>query len=92
MVNEHEITCIIEDNDGNITHMGFKKEGIHSVLIITRLIIEGSNSFYIYKNGDKMMVDTIKTPDYNKPLNTDPVAIDIDDLYFLPRCILPDPI
>lgn len=92
MANEYEITCIIEDHDGNITHMGFKEEGIHSVPLITRLIIEGRNSFYTIKDGDKIMVDSINTSAYNKPMNTKTTIIDVNDLYFLPRCILPDPI
>jgi hypothetical protein len=53
---EYEINCVVKDNTGFITQLGFKDKGIHSIFIITRLILSGRIFSYVNKNGKRVKV------------------------------------
>lgn len=83
---EYEINCVVKDNSGIITQLGFKDQGIHSIFILTRLIILGRISFYVNKNGNRVKVVVRESTTDNKSLVSDDECINIDDLNFLPKC------
>jgi hypothetical protein len=86
-VEEYEINCVVKDNSGIITQLGFKDQGIHSIFIITRLILSGRiSSFYVNKNGNKVKVVVRDSIIDNESLISDDECINIDDLNFLPKC------
>ena len=83
---EYEITCVVKDNSGFITQLGFKDQGIHSIFIITRLILSGRIFSYVNKNGKRVKVVVREsTPDIEFSIS-DEENIDINDLDFLPKC------
>jgi hypothetical protein len=85
-VEEYEINCIVKDNSGFITQLGFKDKGIHSIFILTRLIILRRISFYVNKNGKRVKVAVREsTLDIECSISAEE-NIDIDDLDFLPKC------
>ncbi len=51
-MDEFEITCIVEDENGIISHCGVKGYGVQNVAIIERLIREDTYSFFI-RDGEK---------------------------------------
>ena len=83
---EYEINCVVKDNSGIITQLGFKDQGIHSIFILTRLIILGRISFYVNKNGNRVKVVVKDSTIDNESLISDDECINIDDLNFLPKC------
>lgn len=83
---EYEINCVVKDNSGIITQLGFKDQGIHSIFILTRLIILGRISFYVNKNGNRVKVVVRDSTIDNESLISDDECINIDDLNFLPKC------
>jgi hypothetical protein len=85
-VEEYEINCVVKDNNGIITQLGFKDQGIHSIFILTRLIILGRISFYVNKNGNRVKVVVRESTIDNESLISDDECINIDDLNFLPKC------
>jgi hypothetical protein len=85
-VEEYEINCVVKDNCGIITQLGFKDQGIHSIFILTRLIILGRISFYVNKNGNRVKVVVRDSTIDNESLISDDECINIDDLNFLPKC------
>jgi hypothetical protein len=85
-VEEYEISCVVKDNSGNITLLGFKDQGIHSIFILTRLILFGKISFYVNKNGNRVKVVVRGSTTDNDSLISDDECINIDDLNFLPKC------
>lgn len=87
-LNEHEITCVVQDEHGSVTHLCFGEKIAHSAFIVARLIIEGKNSFYVLRKGEKVKVDVrISENDRNGFLSASSSSlIDIDDLGFLPKC------
>ncbi len=83
---EYEINCVVKDNSGLITQLGFKDQGIHSIFIITRLILSGRIFSYVNKNGKRVKVVVREsTPDIEFSIS-DEENIDINDLDFLPKC------
>ena len=82
---EYEINCVVKDNSGIITQLGFKDQGIHSIFILTRLIILGRISFYVNKNGNRVKVVVRDSTIDNESLISDDECINIDDLNFLPK-------
>ena len=86
-MNEYEINCVVKDNNGIITQLGFKNQGIHSAFIITRLILSERFYFYVNKNGNRLKVGvkgSIKDNEFF--ISDDDEIVDIDDLNFLPTC------
>jgi len=85
-VEQYEVNCVIKDNDGFITQLGFKDQGIHSIFIITRLILSGRIFPYVNKNGKRVrVVVSESTLDTEFSISSEE-HIDIDDLDFLPKC------
>lgn len=84
---EYEIGCVVKDDSGIITRLGFKDQGIHSIFIITRLVLSGRFCFYVNKNGNRVKVGVKEstTIDNESFISSDDI-IDIDDLNFLPQC------
>ena len=85
-MDEYEINCVVKDNSGIITQLGFKDQGVHSIFILTRLIILGRISFYVNKNGNRVKVVVRDSTIDNESLISDDECINIDDLNFLPKC------
>ena len=83
---EYEINCVVKDNSGIITQLGFKDQGIHSIFILTRLILSERISFYVNKNGNRVKVVVRESIIDNESLISDDDCINIDDLNFLPKC------
>ena len=83
---EYEINCVVKDNSGFITQLGFKDQGIHSIFIITRLILSGKIFSYVNKNGKRVRVvvrESILDIEFSI---SDEENIDINNLNFLPKC------
>jgi hypothetical protein len=85
-VDEYEINCVVKDNSGIITQLGFKDQGIHSIFILARLIIFGRISFYVNKDGNRVKVVVRESTTDNESLISNDECINIDDLNFLPKC------
>ena len=83
---QYEVNCVIKDNSGFITQLGFKDQGIHSIFIISRLILSGRIFPFVNKNGKRVrVVVRASTLDIEFSIS-DEEHIDIDDLDFLPKC------
>ena len=83
---QYEVNCVMKDNGGFITQLGFKDQGIHSIFIISRLILSGRISPYVNKNGKRVrVVVSESTLDTEFSISSEE-HIDIDDLDFLPKC------
>ena len=83
---EYEIECVVKDNSGTKTQIGFKDKGTHSIFIVTRLILAGRISFYVNNNGNKVQVVVNESTLYNESTASENEVIDIDDLHLLPVC------
>ncbi|HYF99708.1 MAG TPA: hypothetical protein VD815_06425 [Candidatus Saccharimonadales bacterium] len=55
-MDDYEIVCVMKDNYGTITRLGFKDKSIHSVFIITRLVLSEKISLCVEKNGNRVKV------------------------------------
>ena len=83
---QYEVNCVMKDNGGFIIQLGFKDQGIHSIFIITRLILSGRIFPYVNKNGKRVrVVVSESTLDIEFSISNEE-HIDIDDLDFLPKC------
>ena len=84
-MDELEITCVIKDESGTISHCGVKGYGVQDILIIEKLIMEETFTFFIYE-GDKKKrnVYTRTSTNGTSFLTTDPNGSDMDTLNFLP--------
>jgi hypothetical protein len=85
-VEEYEINCIVKDNSGFMTQLGFKDRGIYPIFIITRLILSGRIFSYVNRNGKRVKIavrESILDIEFSI---SDEENIDIDDLDFLPKC------
>ena len=83
---QYEVNCVMKDNGGFITQLGFKDQGIHSIFIITRLILSGRIFPYVNKSGKRVrVVVSESTIDTEFSISSEE-HIDIDDLDFLPKC------
>ncbi len=84
---EYEINCVVKDNSGFITQLGFKDKNIHSIFIITRLILSERISLYVNKNGNRVKVVVGESTINNELTTSDEEKnTDIDALNFLPEC------
>jgi hypothetical protein len=85
-VEEYEVNCVVKDISGFITQLGFKDQGIHSIFIISRLILSGRISPYVNKNGKRVrIVVRESTLDSEFPISYEE-HMNIDNLDFLPKC------
>lgn len=85
---EYEINCVVKDNSGFITQLGFKDQGIHSIFIITRLILSGRIFSYVNKNGKRVRVVVRESTLDIEFSISDKENIDINDLDFLPNAVV----
>jgi hypothetical protein len=83
-LDEFEITCIVKDTNGIISHCGVKGYGVQPVAIIDKLIEEGVCSFFVYDRENKLNVYAKTFANGTIFLTTDPNGSDIKDLGFLP--------
>ncbi len=83
-MDEFEITCIIKDSSGTISHYGVKGYGVQSVAIIDKLIREEACSFFTFDRDNKLNVYTTTYPDGRILLTTDPKGLGTKGLDFLP--------
>ncbi len=83
---EYEINCVVKDNSGFMTQLGFKDQGIHPIFIITRLILSGRIFSYLNRNGKRVKVAVRESTLDIEFSILDEENIDIDDLDFLPKC------
>ena len=83
-MDEFEITCIVKDRDGTISHCGVKGYGVQNVAIIEKLIREETCSFFIYEGEKKRNVYARTSPNGTTFLTTDPNGSDMNTLNFLP--------
>ena len=83
---DYEIVCLVKDNNGTITQLGFKDRSIHSAFIITRLILSEKISLYVKKNGNRLKVGVKGSNFDNEFFISDDEIVDIDELNFLPKC------
>ena len=84
---ECEINCIVKDNNGIITQLGFKELGVHSIFIITRLILSERISIYVNKKGCRVKVVVGESSiDSNVSTTSGKTNMDINELNFLPEC------
>jgi len=82
-LDDFEITGIVKDMNGTMSHCGVKGYGIQNIVIIENLIREEACSFYIYDREKKRKVYA-KTSNGTSFLTTDPSGSDINGLNFLP--------
>ena len=71
-MDEFEITCIVKDENGIISHCGVKGYGVQNVGLIEKLIIEEACSFFIYDRDKKRNVYVRTSPNGAIFLTTDP--------------------
>ena len=83
---EYEINCVVKDNSGFMTQLGFKDQGIHPIFIITRLILSGRIFSYLNRNGKRVKVAVRESTLDIEFSILDEENIDIDDLDFLSKC------
>ncbi|CAN5777225.1 hypothetical protein BH23THE1_BH23THE1_18130 [soil metagenome] len=83
-MDEFEITGIIKDSNGLISHCGVKGYGVQDVSIIERLIREETCSFFIYVGEEKRKVYTRTSVNGTSFLTTDPNGYDMGTLNSLP--------
>lgn len=83
---QYEVNCVMKDDGGFITQLGFKDQGIHSIFIITRLILSGRIFPYVNKNGKRVRVVVSESILDTEFSISSEEHINIDDLDFLPKC------
>jgi len=83
-LDEFEITCIVKDMHGTISHCGVKGYGVQSVAIIKRLIMEETCCFFIYDGEKRRNVYTRTSSNGTSFLTTDPNGLGMNRLNFLP--------
>ena len=83
-MDEFEITCIVKDRDGTISHCGVKGYGVQNVGLMEKLIMEEACSFFIYDGEKKRKVYARTSPNGAIFLTTDPNGYDMETLNSLP--------
>ena len=83
-MDELEITGIIRDKQGTISHCGVIGYGIQNVGLIEKLIVEDACSFFAYDGKEKRNLYVRTTSNGAIFLTTDSNGYDLDGLDFLP--------
>ncbi len=83
-MDEFEITCVVKDINGIISHVGVKGYDIQNILIVERLIREEACSFIIYDGEKKRNVYATSSPNGAIFLTTDPSGSGRNELNLLP--------
>lgn len=85
-MDEYEITCVVKDVHGTISHCGVKGYGIQNIGLMEKLILEEACSFFVHDGEKKWNVCARSSSDGTIFLTTDPNGYDTDTLNFLPLC------
>ena len=80
-----EITCIVKDENGIISHCGVKGYGIQDIAIIGKLIREVTCCFFIYDGEKKRNVYARTSPNGTGYLTIDPFGTNTNALDILPQ-------
>ena len=84
-MDDFEITCIVKDVNGVVSHCGVKGYGVQNISIIEKLIREKSCSFFAYDGKNKKKNVYARTsPNGTIFLTTDPRGSDVNGLNYLP--------
>ena len=83
-MDEYEITSILKDYNGNISHCCVKGYGVQNIEVIEKLIKEKTCSFFVYDRENKFNVYAKTFPNGITSLTTDPNGSDRKGLSFLP--------
>ena len=83
-MDEFEITSVVKDKNGIISHCNVKGYGIQDVSTIERLISEDACSFFVYVGEEKKEVYVRTSADGTSFLTTDRNGYNMDTLNFLP--------
>lgn len=83
-MDEFEITSIVIDKAGIISHCDVKGYGIQNIGLIERLILEGACSFFVGDEKRKREVFAKTSPIGEIFLTTDPNGYDMNTLNSLP--------
>ena len=83
-MDDFEITCIVKDVNGVVSHCGVKGYGVQNVGLMEKLIMEEACSFFIYDGEKKRKVYVRTSPIGAIFLTTDPNGYDMDTLNSLP--------
>ena len=83
-MDEYEITSVLKDYNGNISHCCVKGYGIQNIEVIEKLIKEKTCSFFIRNGEKKMNVYAKTTTNGTKFLTTDASGSLTKGLDFLP--------
>ena len=83
-MDEFEITCVVKDIDGTISHCGVKGYGVQNVGLMEKLIMEEACSFFIYDGKKKRNVYARTSPNGAIFLTTDPNGYNMETLNSLP--------
>jgi len=83
-LDEFEITGIVRDKDGTISHCGVKGYGIQTIELMEKLIMEEVCSFFVYVGEEKKEMYARSSTDGVIFLTTDPNGYNKDTLNFLP--------
>ena len=83
-MDESEITCIVKDENGIISHCGVKGYDIHNIELIGKLIMEETCSFFFHEGETKKRNVYAETSNGTTFLTTDSSGCNIDGLNFLP--------
>ncbi len=63
---ELEISCVIKNHLGEITHLGIDNKKIFSVMQVILSILDGRYSYYTYQYGYKVQVYAVQDPSTRK--------------------------
>jgi hypothetical protein len=88
-LDEYEITGVINDDNGMISHCTVKGYGVQNVAIIERLIREKTGSFFILDKENKLILYSKTSPNGTTYLTIDPHGFGRKWLNVLPICDKP---
>jgi hypothetical protein len=86
---EFEITRIVKDTNGIISHCYVKGYGIQPIAVIEKLIEEGVCSFFMYDRKNKLYIYARTSSNGTTFLTTDSCGFKMDKLSLLPLCDRP---
>lgn len=83
-MDEFEITSIVRDKTGTISHCGVKGYGIQNIGLMEKLILEDACSFFVLDGKQKREVFVRTSSKGEIFLTTDPNGYDMNTLNLLP--------
>ena len=85
-MDEFEVTCIVKDENGTISHCGVKGYGIQDISTIEKLLEKETCSFIDYDGGIKKKIYLRESSDETIFLTSDAHDSDTNELNYLPIC------